>query len=160
MSNREMNNEETNNIIVEHADIRWLNFSGREGKFNPAGKRNFALFMDEEMAKKLTEDGWNVRSRIFEDVDRPTEYYISVEVNYDYYRPPRVTLIQGKKGIILDEANVGILDTVAIQNADVVIRPRYWEVNGKSGIKAYLHTLRIEAEEEYFAEKDDDIIFS
>ncbi len=153
-----MNNQNAQNIIVKDADIRWFNFSGRSGQYNPAGKRTFALFIGEDLAEELLADGWNVRKREREGSD-VVEYYLNVEVNFDYYKPPIVKLIQGKRGMVLDESNIKLLDTVSFVRADVVIRPRYWEVNGKQGIKAYLHTLRFEAEEDYFADEDEDIIF-
>ena len=155
-------NTNANKIVIKDADIRWKNFSGRESKFNPAGKRNFALFLDAndpDFIDDLVADGWNVRTREYDNPDRPNEYYISVEVNFDYFQPPVVKMIQGTRGLVLDETTVGRLDSTLITKADVVIRPRHWEVNGKTGVKAYLHTLRAEVEEDYFADMDEDIIF-
>ena len=37
------------NIIVENAKIAFKNFSGKEGQFNPEGKRNFCLILDPEL---------------------------------------------------------------------------------------------------------------
>ena len=157
-----MTNRNDGKLVIENADIRWKNFTGRESKFNPAGKRTFALFLDPEdldLIDDLVADGWNVRKREFEDTDRPIEYYITIEVNFDYYQPPIVKMIQGHHGLVLDENTVGRLDSTLITKADVVIRPRHWEVNGKTGVKAYLHTLRAVVEEDYFADQDEDIIF-
>ena len=43
---------------------------------------------------------------------------------------------------------VATLDRARIINADMTVRPRYWEVNGKSGYKAYLKVLHVTIEEE------------
>ncbi|NMC58666.1 MAG: hypothetical protein GYA51_04660, partial [Candidatus Methanofastidiosa archaeon] len=43
----------TKNIIVENARIAFRNFSGKEGKYNPAGRRNFCVFLDPKTAEEL-----------------------------------------------------------------------------------------------------------
>ena len=52
----------TDEISIENAHLMFRNFEGKEGKFNPAGKRNFCVRLDDpNIVKKLETDGWNVR---------------------------------------------------------------------------------------------------
>ena len=45
---------------LEDVCIIFRNFEGKEGQYNRAGDRNFAVVLTKEMAKAMMEDGWNV----------------------------------------------------------------------------------------------------
>ena len=53
----------------------------------------------------------------------------------------------------MNENTVGELDNIDIANADLIISPYHWEVNGKRGVKAYLKTAYITMDEDEFAYK-------
>ena len=72
-----------NNIVIENARIGFRNFSGKEGKFNPAGRRNFCVFVDSDLGQKLEEDGWNVRWLEPRDENEERQAYLQVAVSYD-----------------------------------------------------------------------------
>lgn len=142
------------NLVVENARIAFRNFAGKEGKFNRAGNRNFCIIFDKETGEELLEQGWNVRIlQPKEGYDEP-EYCLSVSVAYGKI-PPRIYMITGRRKTELFEDTVGCLDYAEIVNVDVVVRPYNWEVNGKTGVKAYVQTMYVEIQEDIFSAKYD-----
>jgi len=141
------------NIVVENARIGFRNFSGKEGKFNPAGKRNFCWFIDDiSLAEKLKSDGWNVKELKPREPDDTPQSYLQVSVNYDN-RPPKIVIVTSNGKNVVSEEEVGMLDWAEISNVDLIVTPYNWEFNGRSGIKAYVKSMYITIEEDEFEKK-------
>lgn len=144
-----------NNIKIENAKVRFRNFSGKEGKYNPAGVRNFCVFLDEEDAQPLAEEGWNIKYLQPKTDDDP-QAYLPVAVSFANF-PPKLYLVTSKQKTLLDEDTVNILDWGEFENFDLVIRPHNYDVNGKTGVKAYVKTLYATLVEDEFADKYEDV---
>ena len=145
-----------NNITIEGARIVFRNFEGKEGKFNTAGKRNFCVLLDDELAKTLQDDGWNIKwLQPREEGDEP-QAYIQVAVNFGTV-PPKIVLVTSGGKQTLDERNINILDWAEIANVDLIIRPYNWEMNGKTGVKAYIKSMYVTIAEDEFEKKYADV---
>lgn len=139
-------------FMVEDATIIFRNFAGKEGQYNREGDRNFAVILPEDVARQMLEDGWNVRYLESRDEGEPDTPYISVAVNFKN-RPPRVVLITSASRTQLDENSVEVLDWADIRVADLIARGYDWNVNDKSGTKAYLQSLFVTIEEDALERK-------
>ena len=150
-----------NNIVIEDARIGFRNFSGKEGKFNPEGRRNFCVFIEADLARTLEADGWNVRWLEPRDTDEEKQAYMQVAVSYDNI-PPKILLITSNGKTVLDNESVGLLDWAEIKSVDLIIRPYNWSMhegtkNAKSGVKAYVKSMYVTIAEDEFADKYNDV---
>lgn len=144
------------NISIENAQIRFRNFTGEPTKFNKAGgKRTFSVMLEPELAQKLSEDGWNVKSWEPEGAEEPL-YHLPVEASYNLY-PPKIYMISGKKKTLLTEDTIAALQYAEFANVDIIINPYTWEVQGKSGIKAYVKSMYVTIVEDEFEKKYRDL---
>lgn len=148
-----------NNLVLENAKIILRNFSGKAGRFNPAGNRNFCVLIDRELADVLMRDGWNVKWFKSRDEDEEDQAFIKVTVNYANI-PPKILLITSRGKTLLTEENVDMLDWAEIENVDLIINPYHWEVNDAKGVKAYLKSMYITIVEDEFEHKYADIPLS
>ena len=145
-----------NRVKIENARIGFRNFSGAEARYNPAGRRNFCVFLNDDLAEELQEEGWNVKwLRPKNDNDDP-QAYLQVAVSYAKF-PPNIFLVTRKQKTRLDEDSINMLDWAELENVDLVINPRPWDDGGVPKIKAYLRTLYATIVEDEFADKYEDV---
>lgn len=147
---------------MENARLIFRNFEGREEKYNRKGDRNFGLIIeDAEVAEQLLEDGWNIKELTPKNNDNYDDtpeviYWLPVTVRFDNV-PPKVMLVTRRKKTRLNEDNINTIDYANIAKVDLTVTPYDWEVNGKSGTKAYLQTMYVTINEDEFADKYADL---
>lgn len=147
-------------ISIENARIGFKNFAGAEGQYNRAGDRNFVVFLDREFAEKLEADGWNIKwpkpnEKLSEDQELERQPYLPVDASFGAI-PPKIVMIPDHPDAVptkLDESEVEMLDWANIIKTDLIIRPYNWEVNGNTGVKAYVKSLYATIETDEFQEK-------
>lgn len=134
-------------FVVEDAQLLFLNFSGRQTQFNDAGNRNFTIILDPATAEQMAADGWNVRKLAAREEGDEETPIIEVTVGYKF-KPPRVIIITSRGKTLVEEDGIGLLDDADIQMVDLICRGYEWEVNGKTGIKAYLQSMYVTINED------------
>lgn len=146
--------QQDNTVLMEGVQIIFRNFAGKEGQYNREGDRNFAVKLSDEVAEMLANDGWNVKQLQPREDDEEglPQPYLPVSVNYRG-RPPRIVIITSRGRTNLEEEQVEMLDWADIENVDLIVRPYSWEVQGKTGIKAYLQSMYVTIEEDELQRK-------
>lgn len=140
------------NIAIANAKIFSRNFSGKPGPYNPEGQRNFCVFLDDDIAEQLLEDGWNVKRLTPRDENEESRAYIQVKVSYKNI-PPKVVLVTSRGKSVLDEDTISLLDFAEIEYVDLIASPSRWEMNGRTGIAAYLKSIYVTIAEDEFESK-------
>jgi hypothetical protein len=144
-------------VLMEGVRLLFRNFAGKEDQYNREGDRNFSVVIpDRATAEAMAADGWNVKwlkPREDDEAEGEEETPIlSVSIRYDVF-PPNVTLVTSGNRTQLDESNIEMLDFADISNVDLIVRPYTWQVQGKTGIKAYVKTMFVTIEEDELVKK-------
>lgn len=150
-------------VLMEGVRLIFRNFTGKEGQYNREGDRNFGVILPDDVAQAMLEDGWNVkylkpREDDEEQVETP---WLSVAVNFDKGKPPKIMLVTERGRTLLDEQTVEQLDwaDIAVDEAtgdpkvDLIVRPYAWNVSDKQGIKAYLQSMYVTIDEDELERK-------
>lgn len=151
-------------VTLEDAEFFVRNFTGIEREYNPAGSRNFCVFIDDDLANTLRQDGWNVKLTKDRGDGEPRRAYLPVAIGYNI-RPPRIVMISYKPSAggrvkmrtEVPEALLGLLDWVDVENLDMTIRGSRWEKGGNGGVKAYVRSLYLTVADDALEQKYGDI---
>ena len=143
-------------LQINEARLVYRNFRGEGSKYNREGDRNFSIVIEsKEMADALVERGWNVKVNTPDDPDELPFITLPVKVKFND-RGPNVYLVIGEKTVRLYEDTVKRLDEIDIICANLDIRPYNWEVNGKTGVSAYLKSIEVFQDVDRFSAKYED----
>ena len=136
-------------VMIRNARIFKSNFSGKEiPPYNPAGRRNFCVFIDDlKAAEDMERDGWNIRWLEPRNEGDERKAFVTIAVNFNN-RPPKIILVTSRGETRLSEEEVGMLDWAEKEQIDLTINPRYWDDNGKQRVKAYLRTMIVKIYED------------
>lgn len=148
--------DDKNTVVMEDMKLIFRNFKGDEQRFNQKGDRNFCVLLEDEVAHAMAEDGWNVKwltPREGADEGETDQAYLQVKIKYDGGKPPRIVIITSRGKSNLDESQVEMLDWADILTADLIVRPYHWDVQGKTGISAYLQSMYVTIEEDELEKK-------
>ena len=139
-------------VTIENARILpgpFKNFAGNGDQYNREGVRFFHVEIPEQLVAPMQADGWNIKFLDpREEGDSPTpilKVFVSFNPNA---APPELYLVKHfddpeiqDKRTRLDESAVETLDYMPMANVDLILHPYKWEVNGNTGIKAYLNKM-------------------
>ena len=144
---------EVKNEVFEgltNKDILFPNFKGvPDPPYNSRGDQIFNIRLDPERAEDLDQKGWHVKTWVSSDED--TVYFLPVRINFDGPRPPKCYQMGGellsdgsvniKNKTKLDKEMVKEWQETEFYNLDIIVSPSLWEMNGKTGIKAYAKAM-------------------
>lgn len=132
-----------NILEIEDARIIYRNFAGVGSKFNREGDRNFAVIVpNQDLCDELMDNGWNVKIKPPRDENDEPFMFLPVTVKFNS-RGPAAYVASGNAVTRLNEETIEMLDEIDIASVDMDIRPYDWEVNGKTGRKAYLQAINV-----------------
>lgn len=109
-------------------EIRSRNFKGEERRnpvtgniVNNAGRRNFLLYLTEEIAEELKDRGCEVKYTKIRDANDVASPFVSINVSY-YIKPVECAMRHPNGNVVpLDEAHIGTLDNVDFKNVCLVL---------------------------------------
>lgn len=142
---------------VPGSDLWWRNMQGNATPVTPAGKRSFAIALDDELAQQLVDEGWTCiafKPRDKNDPDSPILPRFKININFNSPTPPKVYIASsdGRRRTLVDESYLDDqnIDKRGIEWCDIAVNPYNWTVRGDSGCSAYLSELTIKLQEGAF----------
>lgn len=141
---------------IENARLLFKNFAGVEKQYNREGDRNFCIALEPDVAAQMEADGWPIKVLKARDDEETPQEYIKVKVKFGD-NPPVAKLVTKRKTTQLDEQTVGMIDVADIANVDLILTQYHWDVNGSTGVTAYLKKIFVTLNEDELDDKYGDV---
>lgn len=140
-------------IELEDAKIKWnwSHFDGHD-EFSGEGDHNFTVIFPEEQARKLLEEGWNIREHPGYEEGDPPEFTLKVKISYRF-EAPKVFLLKGDRKIRAQQTDLADITPSSCERIDTIITPKPWAHGQKSGISAYVKELYATIKQSRFEER-------
>lgn len=127
------------------AQIGLRNFEGREGRYNKDGERSFAIFLTEEQAIELINQGLNVKPPKFdEEGNQLGRSFLKVKVRFDIM-PPEIFFSRGEEDEngkiiikLLPMSELRTIDNADLEYCDLKVNVREWSKGPNKGKSVYL----------------------
>ena len=103
-------------------------------------------------AEALQAMGWNVKIKPPREEGDSPFIHLPVKVKFND-RGPDIFVISGDTKRKLSEETVGMIDNIEILNVDMDIAASNYNVNGQTGIAAYLRTMYVTKAVDRFADR-------
>lgn len=141
---------QVSSVTLENVRIVFRNFSGKPGRYNKEGERNFSALLPDDIAALMEADGWNVRWLKPRDEEDKPQAHIPVKINFRSRRPPKFVLVTSRGKTPLDEDTVGMLDWADIINVDLIVNPYVRPRDDGDGftVTAYLKSIFVTIRED------------
>lgn len=135
---------EDGKLVVYNAWMLYRNFAGDPAKnYKPSDtSRNFSLLLDEPIAKRLMELGWNVQTKDAKTEDDEPYYVTKVTINPNSKFPPKIFLFTALDGVMA-KTEMEIEDYYKIDNGEIRIKSADLAVSLAKAGGRYLQELKI-----------------
>lgn len=137
------------------AKMIWMNFSGKEGRYNPEGRRNFNLLLDKDSAEYLKNEGFNVKFHEARNEGEDGIYTLKVNVNFKGYKPPEIWMKNNHGNTHLNEDSVNVLDWANIEELYVTFNPYAYQDSRTAYLDKLLATVHESEYESMFFDEED-----
>lgn len=150
--------------VLKNVQTTYENFSGRPGRYNEEGNRNFVVKIDDPaIAQALINDGFYLKKLEKLDDDAPDVWHMKISFKYkptpnneiDPY-DVKIKVIMNGQSAEMNRHNVNGIDKLIIRSASVQFHPYRWDKKDPHKASAWLDSAKLRVESDYYNEPEED----